>query len=62
MQKYIDNLRMYAERLNPTDNLSFYVWEIETILKIKQSEIKDPFIEMKTQNVYEFGLTRLRKI
>lgn len=62
LQRYIDNLKSYVERLNPNDNLSFYIWEIETILKIKPDDIKDPFIEMKSRNVYEFGINRIRKM
>jgi Domain of unknown function (DUF6946) len=62
LEKFKNELRNYVRILNPNDKLSFYIWEIEVIQKIKDNNDIDPFTVMKFQNVYEFQKTDLYKI
>lgn len=52
LEGYTNKLMDYIKILNPNKKLRFYTWKIEVNQKIKN--IKDPFIKMKSQNVYEF--------
>ena len=61
-QNYIASLKDNVIKINPDNNLSFYVWEIETKLKVNPTEIRDPFTEIKFQNIYKFGNSRLVKL
>jgi hypothetical protein len=62
LKDYNSKLKDYARVLNPNDKLSYYIWEIEVVQKIKDNKKKDPFGEMKFQNIYEIIKTDLYKI
>ena len=54
LEKYIDKLEYYVGLLNPKDNLNFYIWIVETNLIKDENEIDNPFLEMKSCNIYNF--------
>jgi len=62
LEKYKSKLMDYIRILNPNNKLSFYIWEIEVNQLIMDNNDIDPFVEMKSRNVYEFAKTRLEKI
>jgi hypothetical protein len=62
LEKYKNKLSEYMDILNPNDELSFYIWEIEAIQKLKYIKNNDPFFAMKAHNVYEFGESHLFKM
>jgi hypothetical protein len=63
LERFKNELGKYIEIINPNDNLSFYIWEIEVNQIIKESkDIDDPFIEMKSRNVFEFMKTKFERI
>ncbi len=65
LNKYIEKLKEYVELINPSSNLNFYVWEIETCLIANNDSFKknsNHFVEMKSRNIYEFGMTKFIKL
>lgn len=62
LENYKSKLMDYIRILNPNNKLSFYIWEIEVNQLIMDNNDIDPFVEMKSSNVYEFAKTRLEKI
>lgn len=62
LEKYKSKLMDYIRILNPNNKLSFYIWEIEVNQLIMDNNDIDPYVEMKSRNVYEFAKTRLEKI
>ncbi|NCC99697.1 MAG: hypothetical protein EOL95_08385 [Bacteroidia bacterium] len=62
LENYKSKLMDYIKILNPNNKLSFYIWEIEVNQLIMDNKNIDPFVEMKSRNVYEFAKTRLEKI
>jgi len=61
-QNYIASLKDNVIKINPNNKLSFYVWEIETKLKVDPTNIRDPFTEIKFRDIYEFGKTNIIKL
>ncbi len=59
LDDYKRKLKDYVRILNPNDNLSFYIWEIEVVQKIKDNKKIDPFGEMRFQDIYKFTRTDL---
>ncbi len=62
LKHYKSELTKYVSILNPNNKLSFYIWEIEANQLITDSNNFDPFVEMKSRNIYEFAKTRFEKL
>lgn len=62
LEDYKNELKEYVKVLNPNYNLRFYIWEIEAKQKFKNDKKIDPFIEMKTRNVYDFVKSEILNI
>lgn len=62
LEKIKSELREDVLLLNPTEKLSFYIWEIEVEQRINETKDNDPFKQMKTREVYEILKTNLYKI
>jgi hypothetical protein len=57
-----NRLQQYARIINSNGKLTFYTWEIEAKLLIPDRTDPNPFIEMKTKNIYEFGKTEFYQL
>lgn len=62
LENYKNQLSDYVRVVNPNENLDFYIWEIEVVQRINENKEIDPFIEMKSQNIYDFIKSDLTEI
>jgi len=62
LDNYKKQLSDYVRIINPNENLNFFIWEIESVKKIKDDEKNNPFIKMKSQDIYDFNKCALTKI
>jgi hypothetical protein len=62
LEKYKSKLRDFVKILNFNDRIRFFIWEVEVKQKIKVNKEIDPFIEMKSRDVYEFGKSEIFEV
>lgn len=61
LEDFRTQLRRYIEVLNFNDRLRFYIWEIGVLQKIQDKKI-DPFIAMKSRNIYDFTKSEILRL
>ncbi|MDR1182453.1 MAG: hypothetical protein LBL13_10800 [Bacteroidales bacterium] len=59
LELFKQKIRQYVDIINPTSDLEFYIWEIETGLIGKETNGYNPFEKMKTENLFVFGKEKL---
>ncbi len=60
LPNYLKELKKYITDINPNNNLSFYIWEIE--IELIKPLHNNPFVVMKSYDVYNIYSSKLYKI